>query len=171
MIHLHGPDGRRRTARSGAVLLAALLLGGCYSHVRIPEEQLRPQSQVRAHLSDDGAEEIGRQLGQEAAALEGVVLSVGGDQVLLAVPSGTRRVGLGSEPLFQRVGVPRSAVLRWERRQLDRPRTIAAASALGMVAGWVAYQTFTGEAGGSTITRPGDGRTEIRIPLLRLPTP
>jgi hypothetical protein len=138
------------------LLLALLLLQGCYSYTVHPAESVVPGMEVRARISAAQAEEWREVLGREDRVLVGELVEATPDRFLLEVPGATAAQGTAMRRLNQRLSLPMREVIELEVRRLDRWRT-AGIVALGVgVAGFLVAQAF-GSDDGAPPTGPGKG--------------
>ena len=151
------------------LLLAAVLLTGCYSLVPVRVESVTPPMRVRAHLSPAGSERIAPILGSARSAVDGQLVETTPEGVFLEVPSGQVQNGIRYETLTQKILIPRDDLVGLQRRQLDRFRTYLVAGAGAVAAGALIYDALSGLSGESVGRPGGGGGTEARIPLLTLP--
>jgi len=77
--------GRRGIARIVAAGLLPGLLGACYSYRLVPSADIQPATRVSVVLSDYGRLEASKQIGPQAARVEGAVLSTNDSAYLLSV--------------------------------------------------------------------------------------
>lgn len=127
---------RGRLLRATAVpVLALQLLGACYRYVPVTTSDLVVGAAYRAHLSDEGSMRTARLLGENVTRLDGRIVTVT-DTALLIAMSATLKRAEQRQTVWtgEQLMIPRSAVNRFELRQLDRPRTMRAAAlyALGI---------------------------------------
>lgn len=162
---------RIRALTRSAATLGCVLLTGCYSlrPVRLDGE-LAP-GRVRAHLSDAGASRVAGPLGAPREVLDGRLVTTTPGAITLLVPAGSAAgAGFGAETLYQELSIPLDEIDGLQRRELDRVRTGLAAGAVGVVAGFLLYQSLSGKTGGTGTPGTG-GPPEARVPLFRLTLP
>ncbi len=119
--------------------LAALLLGGCYTYTPVALAAVRPGATIRARITHEGARQV---IAEDPRALhdpdhpfvQGSVLEVRPEVLVLLVAVGVVDVASGPQTLNRRVTVGTSELHRLEIRRIDRPRS-AIAVTLGLVAG------------------------------------
>jgi len=104
-------------------LAAALLLSGCYSYAPAEPATLRPQDEVRVHLTREGMIDLPEILGSPGPTVGGRLVSAEGDRLLLRVPVSVQVEGYATQSLPQEVPIAASQVVQVERRRLDRFRT------------------------------------------------
>lgn len=148
----------RTTLRlTAAPLAAVLLLGACYRYVPETSAALETGAMYRAHLTPEGTQRVAPVLGANIARFDGRLVNVSDSALLVAISATVRRddprrTGWSGE----QVTVPRSAVLGFDRRELDRKRTIGAAVGwgLGMLVVSALWRSISGRASGGDNT-PG----------------
>jgi len=137
-------------SRSRAVLVAtgAALTLGCYAYVPAKVDVVPVGAEVRALLSADAELAFRDSLGVELRPLHGTLVDRQNDRLLLSVRTGVGSRTLGSQPLYQRIGVTPRDVVRVDIRRLQRGKTVAVALA---IAGAVAFLAIEG----IRVLRPG----------------
>jgi hypothetical protein len=136
---------------------------GCFSYLEVPSTNVAPGTRVRALLSTEGQVRLGPVLGGPQQELEGEVVEVDPESLLLLA-----RVGVSNTPngVFlerQRLQIEQREILRLEARRLERNKT-AAISALsaGALVG-IAIWLFTARGSGTEITEvPGPENAVLR---------
>lgn len=154
--------------RLSRALSALPFLGACYTYAPLDPGGLRPGMTVRARVSAGMAQQLQPLLATtDARLLNGTIIGAG-DTLVMEVPSVTQaEVGSSLQTLYQRVSVPRTALLEIETRTLDRFRTgVAAGAAAVIVGGYVLRTTVLGR--GKEPLPGGGGPAELRIPLIRI---
>lgn len=151
-------DRHRAVARGCRASLALLVpaLAACYSYVPMSTSQgLVAGDAVRLRLTPAGTAQLAAQLGPRATLVEGRILRLHADSVVLRVTDvraddGQQAPWLGELPL----AVPASAVDHIGRRTLSRRRTILASvtGTVALVASGVIAIRSAGGSGG-----PGGG--------------
>ena len=139
--------------------LGLFLLGACYRYTPAPDAPMA-QADVRVQLSDAGAMAAASVLGEGITSVSGRVVSVTDSDVVLAVSETSgpgRRVSWAGE----RITLPRSSLVRIERRTLDRRRTVGvaaigvgAAGAIALIVNAVGSRGDGDGGGGPIITPP-----------------
>ena len=140
--------------RASFLAMGALALSACYRYV--PETAPDPVagSEYRAYLTTEGAARLRPLLGQDVIRVDGRVLAV--SDTAFQVSMGATGVTTDPRPVIwsgEQIWIPRAAVERIERRELDRPRTMRAAAlytAGVMLAGsvWLSISGRASEKGG-----------------------
>lgn len=157
----------RTTLRATAAPLAAvLLLGACYRYVPETSATLEPGAVYRAHLTPEGTQQVTPVLGANVGMFDARVINAGGSDLLVAMSATVRR----DDPRRtnwsgEEVTVPRSAVQGFDRRELDRKRTIGAAVGwgVGMLVVSALWRSIQGRASGGDNT-PGPTPFDLRVP-------
>ena len=115
--------------RASFVAVGALALCACYRYVPETAPEPVPGSEYRAHLTPEGAARLRPLVGQDVIRVDGRVLAV--SDTAYHVSLGATGVTTDPRPVIwsgEQMWIPRSAVERLERRELDRPRTMRAAA-------------------------------------------
>jgi hypothetical protein len=121
---------------TGVPVLALTLLGACYRYVPVTGD-LVVGGAYRGHLTPEGSQQVARLVGENVERFDGRIITVTDTAYLVAMGATLKRAEV--RPTIwtgEQLAIPRSAVTRFELRQLDRPRTIRAAAlyAVGVVA-------------------------------------
>lgn len=148
---------------AGAALLlgAALINVGCYSYVPLAASDVAPGAPVRVNLSDAGSAAVAASVGAFATALDGPVVSLPGDSVLVVtVARLTRRDGTEETWTGEAVRIPRAGVASFEVRRLSRSRTgfLVGATVATSIAVGAALGGGGGFGGRGGATSPGGSR-------------
>jgi hypothetical protein len=116
--------GLRSTRRVALAGLLPGLLGACYSYRLVPSTEIQPATRVAIVLSDYGRLEASKQIGPQAARVEGAVLSTDDSAYLLSVsgvkPISGQWVRWSGEPVMMR----RNYVAFTYERRPSRGKTI-----------------------------------------------
>ena len=150
------------------VLLAPVLLAGCYSYANVDPSAVQPGMGVRARVSSTTAERIAPLLGvSDARVVTGTFVDNASGGMLIEVPTsaqaGTETTG---EHLAQRILVRPGELLELESRKLDKRRTALVVGTAVVVAGSAAVAALQGGPG---LDRPPGGTsTDLKIPFWRL---
>ncbi|HSA54568.1 MAG TPA: hypothetical protein VLE53_02640 [Gemmatimonadaceae bacterium] len=131
-----------------------LAVCACYRYIPETAPEPLPGSEYRAHLTPEGAALLRPLLGQDVIRVDGRVLAV--SDTAYQVAMGATGVSTDPRPVIwsgEQMWIPRAAVERFERRELDRPRTMRAAAlytAGVMLAGsvWLSINGRASERGG-----------------------
>lgn len=136
--------------RAGWLIVAVLSAPACYRFV--PETGSSPAAgnEYRAYLTEAGTEQLRPVLGQNVGAVDGRFMSVSDTTLEVSVGATIPR-GDDPRPIIwvgERVVLPRSAIARMERRELDRPRTMRAAAlyTVGVLAAGSIWLSIKGKA-------------------------
>ena len=129
----------QRTPRWKGLALIALALSstGCFRYVPAQIETIPPGQAVRVLMTRQGAAELA-EISEVAAAapiVDGTVVSVEGEELLLRVPVGRRQDGFVSANLDQTIRVPTGEIVSFQRREFD---PLASVLVVGGAAGLVA---------------------------------
>jgi len=157
-----------RTLRRGAILLALALASGCYTFAPARMQDARPDQSVRVRLAPAGAVRLADFADPETRSVQGKMVELSGDSLLLLVPSHTELRGTRVETLFQRIQIGQEEVLELELRNLDRPRTYLVTGMVALAVGAFALDRLSGK-GGSEVVTPGGGPNDALIPSVRIP--
>ena len=134
---------------TGVPVLALTLFGACYRYVPASSGDVIAGGQYRGHLTAEGSQRVSRLVGENVERFDGRIVTVTDTAYLVAMSATLKRlddrqtVWTGEQLL-----IPRSAVNRFELRQLDRPRTLRAAAlyAVGLLAVGALIFTIKGVA-------------------------
>jgi hypothetical protein len=137
-------------SRSRATLgvVGAAFSLGCYTYVPATLDAVPVGTEVRALLSTEKELALRDSLGVELHPLHGTLVERQDGRLLLSVRTGIGSRELGSQPLYQRVGVTPQDVLRVDVRRLQRTKTVAFAFTLAGAGTLLAIATVA-------ILRPG----------------
>jgi hypothetical protein len=119
---------RGHVLRTIAVPVLALeLLGACYRYVPTTGDVVVGGA-YRGHLTEEGSQRVAPLVGQNIERFDGRIITVTDTAYLVAMSATLRR----ADPrqivwTGERLVIPRSAVNRFETRELDRKRTMRAA--------------------------------------------
>ncbi|MGQ0647442.1 MAG: hypothetical protein ACT4P7_07700 [Gemmatimonadaceae bacterium] len=168
---------RRVLAIGSVVTISLAMTTGCYSYTHVPLGEVEPGESVRMRLSAVGVDRLRSGEDSNARLLKGFAVTgkvsrLGGDSVLLAVPTTVLEANVRPRTVEHGLTVLRSEVQQVELRRLDRTRTTWASVALGVATVTVVYLVVErgGRSSGS-IPNP-TSPPEARIPLgirLRFP--
>jgi hypothetical protein len=149
-----------RTPRA-PVLLAALLLCGCYQYFPVAPDAIPPDQELRVFLSRRALAELPEGIPTSTNYVEGRLVRATADSLLLMVPVSRTVDGPGARDLRQNVYVPKLEVVDVQRRHLSRPRT-ALTLLGGVAAGLILVQAADTDASEPPNQAGSEG---IRIPL------
>ncbi|HEX5435732.1 MAG TPA: hypothetical protein VFW98_01135 [Gemmatimonadaceae bacterium] len=130
-------------------------LGACYTYTVVPVTTATAGSGVRVRITGAEADRLGDVLGRDQdRVVEGDLVAPPNDgNLLLSLPSSTAQEDGSVTRTFQRVVVPRNAIVTFEVRRLDRWKTGGLAALAATVLGVVAVEAFTNEQ-----TPPGSAK-------------
>lgn len=149
---------RSRTLRTAGIpVLALTLFSACYRYVPVTNGELTVGGAYRGHLTPEGSRQVARIVGEDVLRFDGRIVTVLDTAYLVAMSATLKRseqrptIWTGEELL-----IPRSAVNRFELRELDRPRTVRAAAlyAAGAFAIGVLLFSIKSLASGEGTTTP-----------------
>jgi hypothetical protein len=154
--------------RAAARFSIITLLASCYTYTPVEPAAVRPGMDVRARVSPAASERIAPLLGgSDARLLSGTLITNSSDTVIVEVPIVARTDASGVvQPLHQRVSIPRVDLRELETRKLDRFRTGVLAGSAAVIVGTIVFKAVQAESGKEKL--PGDGGSEVLIPLFRL---
>ncbi len=141
------------------VVLAAGLLGGCYSYRVVPVEQAPVGRTVRARVSAVEAERLREVIGRDDRVVEGQLLASPDSAVLVAVRTSLVDAAVQTH---QRIAVPRAGLLELEVRRLDRWKTAGVAAVFVAAATAAAVSQFNSD---KPSEGPGRGGTNKSLLL------
>ena len=152
------------------VFTTLLASGGCYSYSATSIGDLAPGDEIRARLSPEEFDKVREHLPGGDRVLEGNLVEVTGQSVMLEVPVSQMMQGMRVGSLNQRLDVPLSGITEVELRTLDRPRTYGIAAVAGVVLGYVVWDQLISDTRRGEPHEPPpppeDRRTVIKIPLI-----
>jgi hypothetical protein len=133
------------------IVVAALLLCGCYTYRNTAVGDAVIMAPVRVELTEEGSQEITGQVGPRGSALEGVLTGRSDSSLIFGVTALTRRNGVEETWHGERVSVPISLVSRIQLRKFSRLNT--ALLFAGIFAGGLLVKTAADA--GNVIGNPG----------------
>lgn len=149
---------------------AMMLSTGCFGYVPATLDSVPVGAHVRAMLSTEGQIILRDRIGIDAQVLQGELLENGGDTVLLAVRSSTITDEFGGQrPLFQRIDIPTSHILRVDLRRTDPVRTGALVAVGAGAAALLISQAFGDSNPGQPDGSGGGPEERISSWISRLP--
>jgi hypothetical protein len=120
---------------TGIPVLVLTLSSACYRYVPVTGTDLVVGTAYRGHLTPEGSQRVAPLVGENVERFDGRIVSVLDTAYLVAI-SATLKRNNAQQSLWsgEQLLIPRSAVTRFEMRELDRSRTIRAAAlyALGI---------------------------------------
>jgi hypothetical protein len=143
------------------VLLVAItaLSSGCFSYIPARPGEVEAGVDVRARVSPDASARIAPLLGAaDARRLDGKLVELGGDTLIVEVPTVMLTNSEFGRTPNQRISIPRSELVELEVRKLDRARTMGIVGAGAIVLGVTLVNALKGEPGKEPL--PGGGGTD-----------
>jgi hypothetical protein len=145
-----------------SLLLFAVLLTGCYSYVPQRPGEIPPGTEVRVHLSSDGARRVTETYPYVTGTIEGRLERWASDvEVSFPIPPTPGMVDRG---LRNRIVIPQTDVVGIDLKQRDQARTAALSVGFGALVAVAAIGIFGGVFGGSTIDEPAPPE-DILVPF------
>jgi len=95
-----------------------LALSGCYNYVVLTTPDPQPGTRVTAELTDSGAVTLASYLGPNVSAVDGQVISLSGQDLLVSVVSVRHRDGVEDYWKGESVTVPRGDIASLRERKL-----------------------------------------------------
>ncbi len=132
-------------------VVGALLLCGCYTYRNTAVGDAGIMTPVRVELTEEGSQEITRQVGPRGSMLEGVVTAKSDSTIVFGVTALTRANGVEETWHGEQVTVPRSFVSRIQLRKFSALNT--GLFIAGLVAGGLLVKTV-GDPG-NVLGKPG----------------
>jgi hypothetical protein len=132
-------------------IVSALLLCSCYTYRNTAVGDAALMTPVRVDLTEEGSQEITKQVGPRGIMLEGVVTAKSDSALIFGVTALTRMNGVEESWHGEHVTVPTSAVSRIQLRKFSALNT--GLFIAGLVAGGLLIKTV-GDAG-NVIRTPG----------------
>jgi hypothetical protein len=132
-------------------ILGVFLLCGCYTYRNTAVGDAALMAPVRVELTEDGSQEIAKQVGPRGSILEGVVAAKSDSSIIFGVTALTRFNGVEETWHGERVTVPTSFVSRMQLRKFSAVNT--GLFIAGIVAG--AMLVKTAADAGNVIRIPG----------------
>jgi hypothetical protein len=140
-------------------ILGALLLCGCYTYRNEAVGDAALMTPVRVELTDEGSQEITKQVGPRGIMLEGVLAARSDSDLVFDVSALTRTNGVEETWRGERVTVPASSVSRIQLRKFSVLNTSLFVA--GIVAGGYLLKTAAGSrnvTGNPAGPPPGPGQ-------------
>lgn len=131
--------------------LSALLLCSCYTYRNMAVGDAALMAPVRVELTDEGSQEITKQVGPRGSVLEGVLTSKSDSGLVFDVTALTRTNGVEETWHGERVSIPASVVSRMQLRKFSALNT--GLFIAGIVAGGLLVKTVADP--GNVVSRPG----------------
>ena len=150
---------RGRSLRiTGVPMLALTLFSACYRYVPATTGDPVVGNAYRGHFTPEGSRQVARLVGENVTTFDGRVITVTDTAYLFAM-SATFKQTEARTTIWtgEQLVIPRTAVNRFELKQLDRPRTIRAAAlyTAGILAlGVLVFSIKSLASGGGTVSPP-----------------
>ena len=125
-----------------ALIALAFSSSGCFRYVPAQLETTAPGEGVRVLTTRRGAAELANilDLGETAPIVDGTLVGVEGQELLLRVPVGRRQDGFMSSSLNQTIRIPTGEIVSFRRRKFDKVSTaLVVGGGAGLVAAVVAF--------------------------------
>lgn len=158
--------------RRSLTIVAAALLAGCYSYIPIERGTLVPGTLVRARLSVPGAIRLSESIGEIQRSVEGQVVHVRPDALLVAVrvrdPYGGHGFR-GAAPKLDTLQVPEGDIAELEEKRFSTLKTGAVLGAAGAISAFVVIRLFdlAGGGGGGPDGGSPDAYRAVPLPGVR----
>jgi len=150
-----GSNQSLKRIESGGVSLTrfvgALLLCGCYTYRNTAVVDAALMSPVRVELTEEGSQEISKQVGPRGSTLEGIVTAKSDSALIFGVTALTRTNGVEETWHGEHVTVPRSGVSRIQLRKFSALNT--GLFIAGLVTGGLLVKTVSDP--GNVLGKPG----------------
>jgi len=143
-----------------SIVLAALLLCGCYEYLPPPAAARAPDltgKRVQVILTDVGSALLASEIGPLGEAVGGTLVEDSQESLVVAVVSVRNRNGFETGWNGERVAVPRTYVAHLEERRFSKRRTFFASMAF--IGGLVIAQRAFGGLGGANAPGGSPGGT------------
>ena len=145
-----------------ALVVASLVLSGCFSYIPARPGEVEPGLDVRAQVSPTASARIAPLLGAtEARRLDGKLITNGTDTIIVEVPTVMLHNREFGQTPNQRVSIARGDLLLLEVRKMDRGRTMAIVGGAAVVLGVALTKALKGEPGKEPL--PGGGGTDAIV--------
>lgn len=132
-------------------VVCAFLLCGCYTYRNTAVGDAAIMTPVRVELTEEGSQEITKQVGPRGGVLEGVLTARSDSALVFGVTALTRMNGVEETWHGEHVTVPRSLISRVQVRKFSRFNT--GLFIAGLVAGGLLVKTAADA--GNVIRAPG----------------
>ena len=119
----------RRLRIAGIPVLALTLFSACYRYVPASSADVTVGNAYRGHFTPEGSQRVATIVGENVERFDGRIVSVLDTAYLVSMSATLKRAE--QRPTIwtgEQLVIPRSAVNRFELRQLDRPKTMRAAA-------------------------------------------
>lgn len=148
------------------VILAPILLSGCFNYIPAEIGAIPEGSRVRAQLTPEGSAELERRTGRERTVIDGKLVERRGNSVVFSVRSvfGSES-GTGSA-LKQHVDVQRQHIGRVERKEIDGTKTTLLIAGSSVALGAATFLAVSGDPVSSNPPGTGNPQESVRFPLV-----
>jgi hypothetical protein len=154
----------RRMVRAAAVCVP--LLASCYEYAPMETSAARPGETVSFDITDQGRMALSDRFGPGLARVEGQVVRVDADQLVVNVYSVAQLSGQKTMWSGETTSLQRSYLGTANGRQFSRSRTaIAAVGAVGVLGALIASVKLSGSFSGSSSEPVTHPPVSIRIPV------
>lgn len=142
----------------GIPVLALTLFSACYRYVPMSSGDLVVGGAYRGHFTSEGSQRVATIVGENVERFDGRIVTVLDTAYLVAMSATMKRseqrptIWTGEELV-----IPRSAVNRFEMRELDRPKTLRAAALYTgavLVVGVLVFSIKSSASGNGTVNPP-----------------
>ena len=166
-------DCVQRTPGWKGVVLVALALSspGCFRYVPAQLDTTAPGEGVRVLMTSRGAAELAdiSDVVEDAPSVDGTVVGVEGQDLLLLIPVGQRQDGFITANLNQTIRIPTAEIVSFRTREFDK---VATGLTLGAAAGLAtAVVLFIIRPNRSEIQDPDDPPDDLRLDVRLLSLP
>ena len=145
--------------RPATLVAIAVLSSGCFSYIPARPGEVEAGVDVRARVSPDASARIAPLLGaSDARRLDGKLIQLGGDTLIVEVPTVMLSNSEFGRTPNQRVSIARSDLVELEVRKLDRTRTMGVVGGGAIILGVTLINALKGDAGKEPL--PGGGGTD-----------
>ena len=127
----------------------------CYSYRTIPVDDVRPDLDIRLHVTPRAAPRVSAAVGYPTEDVDGTVVQLQDSVLLLTVPSPMPADGPTGPQLYQRLDLPLSQIVEVRRRHLNALKTYGLIAAGLVGTGILAVEAFSSLGSGSGGTKGG----------------
>jgi hypothetical protein len=119
----------KSTSKRVCLGAVALLCSGCFTYVPAEPSTVAPGEDLRVHLAREAlAADLAGISNAPSPIVDGRLMRRDADQLVLRVPAAVQSTGILTRTLGQDVAIPESRVVLFERRELNRARTVLASA-------------------------------------------
>lgn len=154
-------------SRLAGLALVVGLTAGCFTYVPGGPGTVSPGDDVRITVDDARTDRFGELFGESFTGvrqqrLDGTVVSIDDDRLLVTVPVTVRRRGVQNDVLHQQVDIREDEIARLDVREVDWMRTGPALAVGAAAVGIVILRTFSNLIGGSDGVEIPPQRPQLR---------